>query len=238
MPQIKFDTETFIELPKSEESINIEGTTTGRYNLKNQSSKPHIGFILDESSSMVTVWQDTISGFNSYITQLREEIPEASITFATFVADEFKLRGDDKPIDEVLPLNSLSYTPYGSTPLVDSIMKLIVLVEQKVNVDPELKPLIVIQTDGSENTSKNYTMKDLKACVERKRKLGWRFILITCGYDPNKLADNMGVDPSTSIEYGRGKTKEAFKIVARITTASLKTGEEAVFSLEDKRRLK
>lgn len=235
MPLIKFDTETFIELPKG-------GTpdcyATSKELPKVQLSKPHIGFVLDESSSMVKVWQPTIHGFNTYIGELRKEIPEANITFATFVADKFKLRGDDKPIDEVLPLNTLSYTPYGSTPLVDSIMKIIVLIEQRVNIDSQLKPLIVVQTDGHENASKNYTMKDLKACVGRKRKEGWKFILITCGYDPNKLASSMGIDPATSIEYGPGKTKEAFKITARVTTQAFKTGEEAVFSLEDKRSLR
>ncbi len=113
MPLIKFETETFVELPKG-------GTpdcyATSKELPKTQLIEPHIGFILDESSSMVKVWQDTISGFNSYISQLRLELPGANITFATFVADKFKLRGEDKPVDEILPLNTKSYTPYGSTP--------------------------------------------------------------------------------------------------------------------------
>ena len=232
MPLVKFDTGLV------EQEINISGTITGRYPSKIKEPEPHIGFILDESSSMVKVWQDTISGFNSYISQLRSELPGANITFATFVADKFKLRGEDKPVDEILPLNTKSYTPYGSTPLVDSIMHLIVLIEQRINVNEKLKPLIVIQTDGHENASEKYKMQDLRSCVKRKRKLGWKFILITCGYNPNKLANEMGVDPATSVEYGPGKTKEAFKITARVTTQTFKTEEDVVFSLEDKRRLK
>ncbi len=235
MPLIKFETGDLLEPPKGK---ILDSFTTTKELPKAQSIEAHIGFILDESSSMTSVWQDTISGFNSYISQLRDEIPEAKITFATFVADQFKLRGNDKPIDEILPLNTTTYTPYGQTPLVDSVMQLIILIEQKVNVNPQLKPVIVIQTDGSENSSTNFTMENLKKVVDKKREEGWRFILITCGIDSNKLAYEMGIDPSTAVEYGRGKTLVAFKIVAQITARSAKSGEEAVFSLEDKRSLR
>ena len=205
---------------------------------KIQSSSAHIGFILDESSSMAIVWQDTISGFNYYIDQLREEVPEAKMTFATFVAGKVKVRGEDKPIDEVLPLNTKSYTPFGNTHLVDSVMKIIALVEQRVNVEPNLKPIVVVQTDGEENASRSYTMSYLRQIIEKKRKEGWRFVLITCGFDCIGLCESMGIDPTAAVEYGKGKTKEAFKVTARITAMSVKSGEEAVFSLEDKRRLK
>ncbi|KKK75577.1 hypothetical protein LCGC14_2872300, partial [marine sediment metagenome] len=155
MPLIKFDQEEFVALPKS-------GTpdcyATAKELPKEQSApEAHIGFILDESSSMAVVWQDTIAGFNYYIDQLRSEIPSAKITFATFVAGKVKVRGEDKPIDELIPLNTKSYTPCGSTPLVDSVMRIISLVEQRVLIEPSLKPIVVVQTDGEENASKSYT---------------------------------------------------------------------------------
>lgn len=209
-----------------------------RHLAETEPSLAHIGFILDESSSMTTVWQDTISGFNFYIAQLRDELPGATMTFATFVASKVKIRGEDRPIDEILPLNTKSYTPYGQTPLVDSVMKIISLVEQRVLVEPKLKPIVVVQTDGHENASTNYTMSYLCQVIKKKRGEGWRFILLTCGYNPSTLCENMGIDPAAAIEYGRGKTMEAFKTTARITTMSVKTGEEVVFSLEDKRKLR
>ena len=233
MPLIKFE-EGIVD-KKREKLIRSLNTSLEP---ETQSPEAHIGFILDESSSMARVWQDTITGFNFYINQLREEVPGAKITFATFVADKVKVRGDDKPIDEVLPLNTKSYTPYGSTPLVDSVMRIISLVEQRVLVEPSLKPIIVVQTDGQENSSKSYTMAQLCKVIKEKRAEGWRFILITCGYNPSTLCENMGIDPAAAVESGRGKTKEAFKTTARLTTMSVKTGEEVVFSLEDKRKLK
>jgi len=233
MPLIKFDQ----DLTEQSREALVKGLNPS-LELKTQSCEAHIGFILDESSSMARVWQDTISGFNYYIDQLRNEVPGAKMTFATFVADKVKVRGEDKPIDEVLPLNTKTYTPYGSTPLVDSVMRIISLVEQRVLVEPNLKPIIVVQTDGQENSSKNYTMSYLCQVIKKKRAEGWRFILITCGYNPSTLCENMGIDPAAAVEYGRGKTKEAFKTISRLTTMSVKTGEEVVFSLEDKRRLK
>jgi len=227
MPIITFEQ----ALPVEKSSANLT---------KSKPASSHIGFILDESSSMVRVWQDTIQGFNFYIAQLRGELPEAKITFASFVANKFKLRAEDKPIDEVLSLNTKSYTPYGSTPLVDSVMEIITMIGGRVLLEPNIKPVIVIQTDGQENASKKYTMYDLRDKITEKRKEGWRFILITCGIDSNRLAGKMGIDPSTSIEYGPGKTKEAFKVTARVTVQSTKaTGdEEVVFALEDRRSLK
>ncbi|MCH7605122.1 VWA domain-containing protein [Patescibacteria group bacterium] len=234
MPIIKFEIDSPM-FPKATKAI--EEAKNADF-LETQSPSACIGFILDESSSMAVVWQDTISGFNHYISQLREEIPEAKLTFATFVAGKVKVRGEDTPIDEVLPLNSKSYTPCGDTPLIDSVMRIITLIEQKVLTSPKLKPIIVVQTDGEENSSTNYTMPFLQSVIGKKRKEGWKFLLITCSFNPNVLAQNMGIDPDASIEYGRGKTKQAFKILARTTTMSVKTGEEVAFSLEDKRNLK
>ncbi|KKK72914.1 hypothetical protein LCGC14_2899110 [marine sediment metagenome] len=226
MPLVNFDTEPGLVKQPSPKAPKIK-----------KEPKAHIGFILDESSSMVSVWQDTIDGFNYYIGELRKEVPNTNVTFATFVADKFKLRGEDKPIDEILPLNTKSYTPFGSTPLVDSVIELIISIQQRVNLNPELKPIIVIQTDGEENSSKLYDMLDLHNRIQKKRKEGWKFILLTCGFDSNRLASKMGIDPDMSIQYGKGKTREAFKLTAQITTKSAKGGE-VVFSLEDKRRLK
>lgn len=233
MPLIKFDQP--ISLPKS--GRLAQGANS---NLPKEASisEAHIGFILDESSSMATVWQDTITGFNYYINQLREEVPNAKITFASFVAGLVKVRGDDKPIDELMPLNTKSYTPYGDTPLVDSVMRIISLIEQRVLVNPNLKPIVVVQTDGQENASRSYTMPQLCKVIQGKRKEGWRFILITCGYNPANLCESMGIDPAAAIGYGKGKTREAFKALSRITTMSVNTGEEVVFSLEDKRNLR
>jgi len=226
MPLVVFDDQPLSKTKKEPDSLKINLT------------EAHIGFILDESSSMVRVWQDTISGFNYYINSLREELPNAKLTFASFVNSEFKLRAADKPIDEVLPLNSKSYTPYGQTPLVDSCMHIIAMIEQKLNVNAATKPVVVIQTDGQENFSKSFTFKHLNDLIREKRNEGWRFILLTCAFDPTSLSHKMGVDPAASIEYGPGKTKQAFKLTARITTQAVKREEEAMFSIEDKRRLR
>ncbi len=204
---------------------------------KVQSSKiPHIGFVLDESSSMTTVWHETMDGFNSYTKMTLSEIPDAKLTFASFVKDEFKLRCEERTLDEVLPLNMRNYTPYGGTPLIDSIMKMISLIEKQVNLHDAVQPIIVIQTDGHENKSKNYNASDLRKVVTKKRSEGWQFILITCNLNSTKLAGDLGIDPASSLTYGRGKSLYAFEATARLTTQGAKTQEEQVFSLEDQRR--
>ncbi len=235
MPLIKFDQEDFVALPKGG---SPDCYATSKELPKEQQPEAHIGFILDESSSMAIVWQPTIAGFNHYIDELRKEVPSAKITFASFVHGKVKVRGEDKPIDELLPLNTHSYTPYGSTPLVDSVMRIISLVDQRVLVNPDLKPIIVVQTDGNENSSKSYTMPYLCEVIKKKRAEGWRFILITCGFNCSNLCENMGIDPASAVAYGREKTEDAFGITAKLTTVSIKTGKEAVFSLEDKRTLR
>lgn len=223
MPLIQFEGDT--EAPTVKDVDRAEGA--------------HIGFVLDESGSMAVLWQDTISGFNYYIQHLREETPNAKITFVSFVGGNVKVRAKNRDIDEILSLNSKTYTPCGGTPLVDTIMSTIVLIEQQVNISPDLKPIIVVQTDGNENTSEHYNMNDLRAVVKQKRKEGWRFILITCGFNPAAIAEGMGVDAGSTIEYSRGSTKEAFKVTAKITAQAAKLPkEEVVFSLEDRRKLK
>ncbi len=197
---------------------------------------PRIGFILDESSSMYSVWQETMAGFNSYINTIRTELPNAKLTFASFVNYMFKLRSSDKPVDEVLPLNLKNYTPYGGTPLVDSVMAIIHLIEQQVNIHPTCQPIVVVQTDGHENSSKTYTMEELNEVVQKKRKEGWQFILITCKIDATVLANSMGIDPGAALTYGRGKSLHAFEAVSRLTTQGVKEEQEQVFSIEDQRR--
>lgn len=205
--------------------------------LKETFERAKVGFVLDESGSMVKYKDETIRGFNSYVNQLKEELPGARFTFITFHGN-VEHRSTDKPIDETLPLNRISYRPHAGTPLIDSTMHMIQLMEKQSKADPNAEIVIVVQTDGEENTSRKFNIEQLKNTIMVKKHLGWRFILLTCGFDPHKLANSMGFDIESSVEYGGDKTTEAFLAASRVTTQSVKKEEKAAFSLEDKRRLK
>lgn len=161
-------------------------------------------FLLDRSGSMETCWDDTIGGFNAFVNDQKNE--GGSLTLVQF-DHEYMLSYNQKSIAEVEPLTRETYTPRGSTALLDAIGRTI--------KDSRLaNPTIIILTDGLENSSHTFTKPHIKDLIEQKTKDGWTFVYLGANQDAFAEAGSMGIAPGATMNYDANRTPDAFRCLS------------------------
>jgi len=192
----------------------------------------HIAFLLDRTGSMANKLEHTIHGFNAYVDELRTD-PEIDyrFTLCQFDSESFDVLVDGGRLDDVPRLNRENFVPRGMTPLLDASADIIRRAE-RVEAD---RHLVVILTDGDENTSKRTTYGKLKELISLKKSEGWQFLFLGANIDAYADAGRVGIARHAVMSYGRGEeaTRSAYASVAR-ATASAARGEWASFTAEDK----
>jgi uncharacterized protein YegL len=146
-----------------------------------------IVLILDESGSMGSVKNDTIGGFNEFLSSQKKIKGDANVTFVKF-SDYYKVVNDGTDIAHVAELNESNYTPSYSTALLDAVGKTINSVGQRLSDTPENKRpekvIVAIITDGWENTSKEFSKKQINEMVAHQRdNYQWEFLFLGADID-------------------------------------------------------
>lgn len=159
-------------------------------------------------------WDDTIGGFNAFVSEQKKE--GGSLTLIQF-DHEYTPCYHSRPIDQVEPLTRETFTPRGSTALLDAIGRAIKEVEARTSTAssvPGPKPTFIILTDGHENSSTKYTKAHLKDLIEDRQKSGWTFIYLGANQDAFAEAGSIGIAPATTMNYDVTRTPEAFRTLS------------------------
>lgn len=162
-------------------------------------------FILDRSGSMSGLEADTIGGFNSMIEKQKKEEGEAYISTVLF-DDRMEVLYDRVPVGKVEPMNDSQYYVRGCTALLDAIGGAIhhianVHKYSRYEDRPE-KTLFIITTDGMENASRRYDLKQVKKMVEKEqKKYGWEFLFLGANIDAVKTAGDFGINADRAVNY-------------------------------------
>lgn len=133
--------------------------------------------ILDASGSMYNLREDTIGAFNKFIADQRREPGEAYVTLATF-DNTFAQRYQAVPIADVSLLDEAGYMGgHGnSTALLDAVGKQIVEYEMlPIKAD---KTMFVIDTDGLENASQDWTLERVRELIRKHEAQGHAFVFL------------------------------------------------------------
>lgn len=177
----------------------------------------HLVFLRDRSGSMASVKSDVIGGFNEFIAEQKKEPGELTVTSVQFDSiDRYEVLNDFSPLDSVQLLNESNYVPRGSTPLNDALGRLINetgnrLAKLHEDQRPE-KVMVVVITDGEENSSKEFTTAKIKEMISHQEKqYQWKFIYIGANQDAFAEGGMRGM--GTSLNYISSKlgTKAAFR---------------------------
>lgn len=151
-----------------------------------------VSFILDESGSMESVRDAVISGYNEYIHSLGAKSDPMLFTLTKFDSNGIRVPFSLRPVADVPPLNRDSFTPGAMTPLYDAVC--LTIRELERNVQPEQPVLVVIMTDGMENSSKEYTEKNLHEMIKRLDATGhWTFTFMGANQDSWAVATKFGI---------------------------------------------
>ena len=150
-------------------------------------------FVLDKSGSMYILTEDTIGGFNSLIEKQRQFNPSTRVSLVLFDT-KYRVIYTRKPITEVEKLTSDVYYASGCTVLLDAVGTTI----NRLDRETSAKVLFVISTDGLENSSREYTKKDIRNMIENH---DWEFIFLGANIDSFAEAGGLGIPASHAANY-------------------------------------
>jgi hypothetical protein len=145
----------------------------------------NVAFVLDKSGSMEHIGEAVVEGYNEYLRELREQGGETRFSLTVFDT-RFHVRCVGEPLEAVSDLDHRRYRPGGMTALFDAIGHTVLETERRL--DPEgrggEKVLVVVMTDGLENSSTDY---DAHAIAELVRSYderpNWTFVYLGAGHD-------------------------------------------------------
>ena len=153
-----------------------------------------IYFILDRSGSMEMCQYDTIQGFNRFVESQNKDCNMSLFLFNNQLETVYF----KKPIGEVRDLTMKTFRPMGGTALFDAIGKVIKFAEDRdttrwADLDEGVSNIIVVMTDGHENSSESYTKSQIRDFVTMKQAVGWNFMFLGANQDAVLAAKNIGI---------------------------------------------
>lgn len=190
---------------------------------------------------MTSVWDATISGFNEYILSLQNDT-KADFNFSLTLFDtNVDNRFSNVPVNQVQKLNRVTYTPSGMTALYDAVCSTIN--QAKGKVGKKDKSLVVIMTDGEENSSHEYTQTQLATMIKDLQAQGnWSFVFLGANQDAWAKAGelNIAMGNAATFTASSSGTRAAFAMMASNTSnfASSDTVGSKFFSADDQDKLK
>ncbi|WNM70110.1 VWA domain-containing protein [Myxococcus phage Mx1] len=205
--------------------------------------------IVDRSGSMSTVWDATVEGVNEFVSAQKALPGEVVFHMAVF-DDQYDVVYDFVNINDVKPLAVTDYFPRGMTGLLDAVGKTVTYVGAKLAALPEDerpgKVIVAIQTDGGENSSREWTFKSVTDLLDvQKKTYSWDFVFLGAGDLASAQAQKIGIPSGKMLNYNhtKGGTKAMASAVsnyvgvARSVSSSVSL-ESLGFSDEDRENAK
>ena len=153
-------------------------------------------FIIDKSGSMWSSTTDVIGGFNKTIED-QKAIKDGKVTVSLYTFND-KVNEEYVGVD-INDIGEFKYSPNGMTAMNDGIGTGIYKVGQWLHEKDEKneempgKTVVVVMTDGMENSSKEYTLKQVQDMIkEQTDKYSWEFIYQGSDITTSKAADELG----------------------------------------------
>lgn len=161
-----------------------------------------IAVLLDRSGSMESIKSDTEGGFNAFVDEQREASGDVRVTLAQFDT-EYDVVYANRRVDDVPPLQ---LQPRGMTALYDAVGKVITDVGAELAAMPEHERpgavVIVVLTDGHENSSREWTHDAVRAAIRRQEsEYSWSFMFLGANMDAVETGKKLGFDADKSLTY-------------------------------------
>ena len=197
-------------------------TPTFKYQAKKAgSTKSHIVFLLDESSSMESCYDATIDGFNEFLDSQKKDAKksgiETSVSLYKFDGHSVKEVYNHKNVKSVKKLTRNDYRPNGMTNLLDAIGTTIgrinnVFSDQKKKERESI--IICVLTDGQENFSKEYKDRDIKDMVGACEKQNWGFMFLGANIDAFAASSDLGFNVRNTIQYDTNNMAQTMSVAS------------------------
>lgn len=158
----------------------------------------YISFLLDESGSMAGVKADTIKAFNEYVDKLKGSNNIAFTLTKFSTSPTIVYNADDV---NLVSLSDDTYMPDGGTSLYDALGSTVASLQKAVK-DKTAKFLVVVLTDGDENSSKEFTHDSIIQLIKAREAEGnWTFVYLSSDLNAWKTAHNLGFAAGNTAVY-------------------------------------
>lgn len=156
----------------------------------------YLGLIVDRSGSMTKIRYDAEGGLREFVREQRELPGRLMIGMWEF----------DDVVDEVEDIDHWNLLPRGMTALLDAIGEAVVAIGERLEEMPEDdrpdKVVVVIVTDGLENSSEEWTRPQVFARVtEQQTRYKWRFVFLAAGQDAIHAGHSIGLQRANSSNF-------------------------------------
>jgi hypothetical protein len=200
----------------------------------------HVIFVLDDSGSMQSCRESTISGYNEYLDLQKKDAKETGIP--TFIS-LYKFDGygvvnvfNRVQVDKVQNLTKDLYDPKGMTNLYDAIGGVMMNINNQLAANKKSERdsiIITILTDGEENSSKTFDNSNVKQMVEKAEAKNWGFMFLGANINAFAVGSKLGFNDTNTMQYNTrsmASTMEAASAMTSRMKSSYSAGMDTQFT--------
>lgn len=174
--------------------------------------------IIDESGSMSTIKNQALGGCNETLNTIRYAATTATnsehlVSIYAFqggagVPSRYIIKNADPTT--IGDLTDRMYRPIGNTPLFDAIGSTLTELRAISETHPGSTGIVTIITDGEENSSRMYSLRQVRDIITELTEMGWTINFLGANIDVDAMADKLNIHNSMSWESTGSGTKEMF----------------------------
>jgi hypothetical protein len=176
--------------------------------------------VLDRSGSMDSCWQEARQVIDNQLRDLKriqEENSNSTLIFSYCGFNQVLRFGERMmPVDQASINWELIY-PDGMTALNDAIGESIHYLNKKVGAalsDADADVIMLIMTDGHENSSKQYSPRAIKTLMETCERSGkWNFLFLGAGLEVTEVTDAYARGDKNAMSFSKDNFAASFKVV-------------------------
>ena len=209
----------------------IKTTTTVTEEIIEDNTSPNLSvyILFDRSGSMVSTVEEAVSSTNAYTKALPENTKILVASFDNI--DPFDIIRDNVTVSNFKDINITEVSPRGMTPLYDSTGKFL----NRVLLDNPERAVVVIQTDGGENNSKEFSLTAVKALIKSVKKKKYEIVFLGNDFDQvDNVSSSLGIVGSSTLNRSSGNYHDTSVMLAGATRAYAASGQSFNFTPEVK----
>ena len=195
--------------------------------------------VLDCSGSMAGFVDDVVDGLNALLEDQMALDGEMNLTLIEFES-RTRVPYRNVPIDEFPWFDPQSsepgfhrYFPGGMTALLDGVGEACSI---------EGANLIIVQTDGMENSSVEWDYEKLKARIEELQEEGVQFMFLGANIDSFAVGGSLGVNKGLTMQFGatgegvRSAVNATSSAISRYRMSNLQDATALLYTEEDRKK--
>ena len=200
----------------------MKNNSTTTHNSEPQTMKKttYYHLVLDRSGSMDSCWLETKQVIDKQLEDLKriqQENSNSALIFSYCGFNQVLQFGERLMPVEQASLDWERIYPDGMTSLNDAIGESIHYLNQKLGTaltDPDADVIVLIMTDGLENSSKQYSATAVKTLMETCEQTGkWNFLFLGAGLEVTEVTQSYNRGNKNAMSISKDNLMQSFKVV-------------------------